>query len=484
MRGTLLILLAHLLLPAHASAQGLFEEAMAGGGSDDQEEGQGDSVGAEAAGDGAGGVGLSATLSGIGFELSGRLRGALYVGKINGEDAAEVKAGYGEAALMLKARKGDWGDAYGEIRVRGGMMDGEAAVEPDLREGYINLYLGPVDLRVGHQVIIWGRADGVNPTNNLTPRDMKLRSPVEDDMRLANLALRAHLNLESLHLRWEVVWVPFFRATRLPSFQLAPSVFLSGMPVTVTLAPADYPEGDILNGTVATRVHLLLSAVEASISYLIGTSTMPGLTLHKAGLVGGAASATMGFTSYRHQVVGADFSTAIKTVGVRGEVAYRAPFGLETYPYVPRPEISYVLGLDRELLGQLSFILQYSGKAVLRWDDEPGYEVPESDMFKKMARPQVIATNQMIASQLEQYQHGVTFRAAWSTLHESLRLELMGTYNFSTEELMLRPKVTYDIADALTVVAGGEIYLGPDGSLYGMIEETQSAAYVELRASF
>ena len=40
------------------------------------------------------------------------------------------------------------------------------------------------------------------------------------------------------------------------------------------------------------------------------------------------------------------------------------------------------------------------------------------------------------------------------------------------------------IADALELFVGGELYMGPDNTLYGMIDELQSAGFVELRATF
>jgi len=485
MRTTITLpLLLVLLTPAHGLAQGLFEDAL-GGSEEEQQQEPSDEAGGEASASQSSGAGLTASLGGVDFELNGRLRAALYMGPEVDGDSGEVKAGYGEVALIMRARKGESGDAFGEVRLRGGYLDGEVTVVPDLREAYINLFVGQMDVRLGHQVIIWGRADGVNPTNNLTPMDMSLLSPMEDDMRLANLALRVHLNFDPLPLRWEVVWVPFYRPNQLPNFQLPSGVeVIPGMPVSVTLGDPDYPDFDITNGTLATRIHLLLSAVEASISYLVGTSIMPGIMLREASLSGSGATATMALTTFRHQVVGADFATALLGFGVRGEVAYKVPFGLETYAHAPHPEVAYVLGLDREFLGQLQIIVQYSGKAVLRWDDEPGSAKPPADPIKKMARPQVIARNQMIAGQLEQYQHSMTMRVAWNTLHETLHLEVMGMYNFSTEELMLRPKITYDIADALAVVLGGQIYIGPDDTMFGMIEESMSAGYLEFRASF
>ena len=62
-----------------------------------------------------------------------------------------------------------------------------------MREAYVNAYLGPFDLRLGKQIIVWGRADALNPTNNLTPVDFRIRSPLEDDIRLGNVGARAFL---------------------------------------------------------------------------------------------------------------------------------------------------------------------------------------------------------------------------------------------------------------------------------------------------
>ena len=61
---------------------------------------------------------------------------------------------------------------------------------------------------------------------------------------------------------------------------------------------------------------------------------------------------------------------------------------------------------------------------------------------------------------------------------------MAGLYNFTTEELLVKPKVSYDIADALRFTIGGELYAGPNGTLYDTIDETLSAVFVELKTSF
>ena len=460
-----------------ALAQGLFEEAVGGAG--DEKEVKEVKNEDRAASTEEPTAGLGATVGGIGFELNGYARAALYMGKVPDEGSLQIKSGYGEAALKVRARKGEWGDAIAELRLRAGHEGGETDVVPDLREAYVNLYLGPVDLRVGHQVIVWGRADAYNPTNNLTPRDMRVRSPNEDDARLANMALRGHLNLEPL--RWEVVWVPFFSPSHFPAFDMAAAAG-AGMPLKVVFGEPDYPDTDVRHSTLATRLHLVLPAVEASVSYLIGTSTFPGITLSKLD-TSLPLTATLAFAAYRHQVVGADFATTIGSFGLRGEFAFRSPFGREGNEHVPMPDVQYVLGLDHELLGEVSILAQYSGRVVLEFE-----ELDSNVSFVTMGgRPvprQLLEKNRMVAGQLHQVQHSATLRLAWMALQDALKLELAGMVNFTTEEVMLRPRVTYDIADALTITAGAEIYLGPDDTLFGMIDQLQSAGFMELRASF
>ncbi len=466
------LLLAALLHPYSASAAGLFEEAVSGS----QKE-------QESSNESAATAGLAGKLGGFGFELNGYARGVIYIGKVSGKNATESKTGYGEAALKLRARKGSWGDAFVELRFRAGLEGGETGYVTDLREAYVNAYLGPLDLRVGHQIISWGRADSVNPTNNLTPRDQRLRSPVGDDQRLANFGIRAHLNLDPLRL--ELVGLPFYKATRLP-FDLSGAsspIDTAGLPpgITLELEPAIEPNSNINNGIAATRLHLLLPAFEASLSYLIGTSTRPGLRMRRS-----PPNAAIALSTFRHHVIGADVSTALAGFGVRGEVAYRAAFDDATREDTPNPELSYVVGLDRELFGELTAIVQYSGKVVFDWLEvrEEATRLAGADVARLAGLTLLEPQNRLIFGQLARVQHAITMRLGWKALQQTLELEVAGMYNVTTEELFLRPKASYAITDALSAAAGADLYIGPQGTLFGAIQSTFSAGFAELRASF
>jgi hypothetical protein len=444
-----------------SSAQSLFEEALGGTSSESSEVKSKGTADEQAS-----------NWSRLGLEINGYVRGDIFLGKRNGKDATEVKSGYGEAALLLNAKKGIWGGAYGEIRFNNGYQDGLAGSDFAVREAYINTYLGRLDIRWGHQIIIWGRADGTNPTNNLTPRDMRVRSPQEDDNRLANFALRTHLNLDPFRL--EMVGVPFFAPSHFPSLNLPENIIMAEQP--------DYPNANLSNGILAARGHLLLPSVELSISYLYGQAILPGIALKEVVINPDAPpDITLAFSSYQHQVIGADFSTVAGPLGIRGEFAFKDPVDYEKFEYVPMPELQYVLGVDREFFGELNVILQYVGKYVFDWEKltpvagPPGPESVEREIVQK---------NRMVSGQLEEIQHSATMRLEWKLLQETLNLSLLSMYNFSTEELFLLPKVTYDIIDDLEVSVGGQIYLGPDNTLFGTIEESQSAGYVELKASF
>ena len=135
-----------------------------------------------------------------------------------------MKANYGELSLQLRTAKSAYGDGFADARIRYGLQGNAQGTFVDLREAYVNAYLGPFDLRLGKQIIVWGRADALNPTNNLTPVDFRIRSPLEDDIRLGNVGARAFLRLAPVRL--EGVWMPTYLATELPPVGLPPDVVL------------------------------------------------------------------------------------------------------------------------------------------------------------------------------------------------------------------------------------------------------------------
>jgi len=424
------------------------------------------------------------------FKLSGYVRGDMYAGKVTGASQGDIKAGYGEAALIARTKKETYGDGFAEVRLRYGMQgetQQQAVVE--IREAYVNTYAGPVDLRLGKQIIVWGRADLLNPTNNLTPFNLRARSPIEDDRRVGNVGARAFLRLAPLRL--EGVWMPMYVATELPPVAL---------PQYVSYSDPIYPSPELDKGLLAGRVHLELPGFEMSASYLHGYAPMPGLTLIENGVTFSSTtpSVLIARTAYKQQVVGFDFSTAIgDLLAIRGEAAYRRPYDYQHLINAPKPDLQYALGGDHNF-GSVSVIVQYLGRYAFDWQKENGplMGLPTSTLltdtpsaFTRQAAEdavtsQLAKTNQILFSQTAKAQHLATMRIEWLTAHDTLSLSALGMVNFTTKEWMAAPKIGYRLSDTLTATIGAEIITGPRDTLFGMVDQKMSAGYAELRSTF
>jgi len=425
--------------------------------------------------------------------LSGYVRGDLYVGEaVTGREAA-LKAAYGELAVVARTAKSPLGDGYAETRLRYGLQGDLQQTFVDLREAYVNAYLGPVDLRLGKQIIVWGRADLLNPTNNLTPIDLRIRSPIEDDRRVGNVGARAFVRLAPLRL--EVVWMPTFVPSELPAVAL---------PQYVTFGPPKYPSPTLANGTEAGRLHLEMASFEMSVSYLYGYAPLPGLTLGEIRFDKENPAVLIARTAYRQQVVGFDVSTAIgDLLAIRGEAAYRRPFDYASQPSVARPDLQYAVGLDHQF-GSITVIAQYLGRYAFDWTKQTGPAMtldPDTlkidpnttsqadlDAYAKqygdIINSVLAKYSQIIFSQTERVQHLATARLEWTMLHDTLSFSAIGIVNVTTREWLAAPKIAYRVSDTMTAYVGAEVLRGPPGTLFGLIDRQLSAGYVELRSTF
>jgi hypothetical protein len=426
------------------------------------------------------------------FTINGYVRGTSFIGRVPDQNAAMMKANYGELSLQVRTAKTVYGDGFADARIRYGLQGDLNGTFVDMREAYVNTYIGPLDLRLGKQIIVWGRADALNPTNNLTPVDFRIRSPLEDDIRLGNVGARGNLRLGVI--RVEGVWLPVFLPTELPPVAL---------PQYVAFGAPRFPSLDLRNSLGAGRVHLELPAFDMSISYLRGFAPLPGLTLASLTFDPVTPSVLISRTAYDQQVIGFDFSTALGEVAtIRGEAAYRRPFDYQNRPWAARPDLQYVLGADHNF-GSFSVIAQYLGRYVFDWQKENGPTMPLDTNVLKMdpndpsvdlpywteaattaINEQLAKQNQILFSQTAKIQHIATLRFEWLLAHETLSLSSLCLYNFTTKEWLVTPRIGWKMNDALTAYVGAQVFAGPTDTLFGLIDQQLSAGYAELRFTY
>jgi len=328
------------------------------------------------------------------------------------------------------------------------------APRAELLEGYATLHLPGLDLRLGKQIVAWGRADGINPTDNLTPRDYRVLLPYDEDQRFGAWAARATAPLTSA-LTLTVYASPDFQPDKVP-------------PPTAGLPIETRRPGRVLKD-LATGVKLDRSsgALDWSVSYYRGFSQLP--TVEAAG-----PALRLGYD--RTQVLGADFARNFGRYGFRGEIAYIVPAdpgGVD--PNADRSRLFLVAGVDRTFQENLNVNLQL----LLRW-------APDRDDPARLPDPaaRTAATlNELIRGQEGQASPGLTFRVSDLWLNNTLRAEVFGVVNARRGDGYLRPLLSYDVSDQLRIALGANLYSGPRATPFGLLRPA-GGVFAELRRGF
>ncbi len=382
-----------------------------------------------------------------------------------------LRAGYWSSSRMLDDRRSIptaavWLDAApglgpnGSLRLDGwiGRQSAESGLDGRLREGYLRFSAGPLDLRIGQQVIAWGRADRINPTDYLGPRDFTRLLPDDDDQRLGTPALKATYYLRSVAVT--AIILPYFTPNEIP------------LPVPPRPLAYQNVRPDRGFRQVALKLEQTGGAIDGSLSYFSGFDPSPDLALDQTHV----PFPRLRLEHHRLQVVGADAATTVGRFGLRAEAAYtwtEDPQG--NRPEIKNPFLFLVAGGDRTFFETLNLNLQYVLIAVTN------YRAPDAvpDPFVRGVAVQEV----ILSNQLDRRRQGMTARISNRWLHETLEAEVAGVVFFPRRDYALRPKLRYAFTDRWTVIVGGDLFRGREPSMFGFLERN-STVYAELRRGF
>jgi hypothetical protein len=421
-----------------------------------------------------------------GPSISGYTRATGFMG-ITDHQEPTLKSLYHETSLRIKAKAGTLGQAYSDIRFRAGTEYGSGFAAVDIRETWLDLDFGKLEFRIGKQISPWGRADGWNPTDNLTPYDYFVRSPEYDDMRIGSYRIRGQYSPFGW-IKLEADLVPWYTPSQYRFDQV-------GMPDFVTIRQPVHPGFQWDKSSFAGKADLFFSGFEGSVSWFSGYDPLPAL---KPGTLP-TPPFTQGFSlellqvPFRQQTIGADFAAVILNTGVRGEIAWKKPEQSDPPdPLIPNPEVQWVISLDREL-GPVRIIAGYSGKFT---DDFIPADPPQTFDPAMLANPEVWPLlGQMLTSQIgyynrilydqtDEWTHSVLFRPSVTLFHETLDVEFPALYNFTTGEYLIYPKVSMRLADGLLATAGYQYYQGEEYTRFDWISSAFNGPFFELRLTF
>jgi len=338
-------------------------------------------------------------------------------------------------------------------------------LELGLREAYLDIYFSSVDLRIGKQQIIWGKADGVFITDIVSPKDLTeflLRD--FDEIRMGITSLKADYYMGDN--TFELVWIPAFTPT-----QIAPegSIWRPAMPdfkVPFTINTSkETVKQSLENSEAFAKFSALTALVDFEIMAGYAWDDDPTMHMIKHMDLSNPQqpeldSITVYPEHHRLTIGGGSFSTTIGPFVLRGEGAYYSgkyfnttdPMAKESV--VKKDYLHYLLGLDYTLMDwHLSG--QFIQQAILDYDDHI-----ENDEYSNMA----------------------TFLATKDYLNETLNLSFFMYYDFNNEASLIRPKITYDLADGFEVLLGANIFTGTTG-MFGQFNDNDMV-YTQAKFSF
>jgi hypothetical protein len=333
----------------------------------------------------------------------------------------------------------------------------EQATAGKLREAYLDLRLGPVDLRIGRQIIAWGRADRINPTDTLTPRDFTLLVPEDADQRFGTTGIRATAHVAGMSLT----------GVLLPTF--APNIVPIRRPPPPSTLQEHVPGDPVLQG--AFKIERTGGRVDWSASYFDGFDLFPDLQI--AGLRPSGVDLVL--SHHRIRVVGADAAAAVGPYTVRGEAAYTFTEHSRRGDQIKSPFLFLVFGADRTLPGGVYVNLQYLLRVVADFQRPADVEDP--------VRRGVAVAQALVNDQLDPVKHAFALRVATTWLNETLSGEIGAIVSATRGDYAVRPKVTYALTDRVKLTAGADFFRGETPSFFGRLRDT-STAYLEVRWGF
>lgn len=334
-------------------------------------------------------------------------------------------------------------------------------MEIGLREAYMDIYFDAVDFRIGKQQIIWGKADGVFITDIVSPKDLSeflLRDFDEIRMGVTSLKVNYYLGDNT----FEFVLVPGFSSTQMPDEN---SIWFPQIDFPVQPA-FDYSQKEVAARLENSEVFAKYSVITSAIDFEIMGGYMwdDDPTMHISKTIDPVTFQLTGLTvtprHHRLGLAGGSFSATLGGLVLRGEGAYYNGkyFNSEdpalTDGTIKKNYLHYLIGVDYTLWG-IRLSSQFIQQAILDYDEHiDNYE----------------------------YENTMTVLASKDYLRETLRLELFSYIGLNNSDALIRPKVTYDLADGFEILLGANIFIGNSGR-FGQYDNNDMI-YTKIKYSF
>lgn len=323
-----------------------------------------------------------------------------------------------------------------------------------LREAYVSVKRGPVVLRAGSQIIAWGRADGLNPTDNLSAQDYSLLADSDAAQKLGVPSVNLLVRRGDTSV--QAIWQPAFRASRIP------------LPASGIRYVEQTPQGQRDSGGI--RIDTLGERLSWSLSYFQGPSKRPSLALSSRLLL-------QGRVPLRHpqaSIYGADAEWVSGHWALRGEAAYEHYAESGSDPLASRESFVHgVISLERDFGGVSAFLLA-SYRKTFDYQNPRALPGPLGELALAHAT---------INGEVFETEAGWGGGFLWTTSDLRWRASADFIHLPAIGDFVARPRLRYRLNDELALWGGGDYFSGVASGPYGRLADN-STLFVGLGYDF
>ena len=326
--------------------------------------------------------------------------------------------------------------------------------DSELREFYIESEIGRTLITVGKQQIVWGKSDGLKVLDVVNPQNWREFILDEfDDSRIPLWSANIEIPIQAFNL--QLLWLPDQTyhdfADNGDAYQLVTPTRVPQAPsgVSVNVQDEIKPDNTIQDADWGMRLSTFKSGWDMSFNYLYHYDDTPVLYRQLA-MTGSGPLATLTPRYERSHLIGASFSTAIDDITLRSELGYStdrytANTDVNDNDGVTNSrDITYVLGLDWFGVEDMFISGQLFQSHLL--DHQPG-----------MIREQTETT--------------VTLLIKQNFLNETLSAEVLALRSLDLNDGLIRPNVSYQVNDEISVSIGADIFYGDNQGLFGQFDK-------------
>jgi hypothetical protein len=328
----------------------------------------------------------------------------------------------------------------------------------EVREAYIDFTAGPLEARVGRQIVTWGTGDLLF-VNDVFPKDwaaLFTGRPLEY-LKVGTDALKLDWYLADFG--FEAIASPTFEADRLPD---GDRFFVQDPFSGATNRTTREPRPNLDNAELAIKVSRAVIGWECALYADRGFYRSPA---PEPDTTGGSMRVVVRFP--RRGVYGA----SVQRAGLGGVINLEGgyydsrndPEGND--PFVPNSQVLYLAGYKRQMGPSVMLGLQYYGERIRQYD-------------------QYRSTLPSGAPEQDRHRSLVTSRATWLSDYQTWKLSFFGYWSPTDEDFYLIPEVWHSLADGVWAAVGGNIFGGSgETTFFGQFDRNDNA-YAAIRYEF